>query len=144
ASTSLDVDVGRSARINVPPVVLSQRRKKTVMRSPRLKRRPERRLYSGNSPATPTSGRDFSRWPAFMWQLLHDIPPGASRGASCGVFVKILKPRLTSSDNRYVSSEVSAGGVFGTAIAATIVALAAMSGPFILAPFVVRLPGMPG
>ena len=77
-----------------------------------------------------------------MWQLLHDIPPGASRGASCGVFVKILKPRLTSSDNRDVSSEVSARGVFGTSHAATIVAHAAMSGPFIFAPFVVRRPGM--
>ena len=107
------------------------------MRSPRLKRRPARLLYSGNIPVTPTSGSDFSRWPPFMWQWLHDIPPGASRGASRGVFVKILKPRLISSDNGDVSSEASTSGVFGNSQAATIVALAAMSGPFIFAPLAV-------
>ena len=111
------------------------------MRSPRLKRRPERLLYSGNIPVTPTSGSDFSRWPPFMWQLLHDIPPGASRGVSCGVFVKILKPRLISSDSGDVSSEASASGVLGNSHAATIVALAAMSGPFICAPLDVCAPG---
>jgi len=67
-----------------------------------------------------------------MWQLLHDIPPGARRGASAGVFVKILKPRRISSDKRDVSSARSPRGFSGNSQAATIVALAAMSGPLIL------------
>ena len=111
------------------------------MRSPRLKSRPERLLYSGNIPVTPTRGSDFSRWPPFMWQLLHDMPPGASRGVSCGVFVKILKPRLISPASGDVSSEASASGVLGNSHAATIVALAAMSGPFIRVPLGVCAPG---
>ena len=34
--------------------------KQSTIRSPRLYSRPERRLYSGNMPATPTNGRDRS------------------------------------------------------------------------------------
>jgi hypothetical protein len=49
------------------------------------------------------------------------------------VFVKILKPRLISSDNGNASREGSSSGVLGNSHAATIVALAAMSGPFIFA-----------
>src|SRR6185436_13309436 len=144
ASTSGDVGVGSSSELNVPPVVFSLRRKHSAIRSPRLNRRPARLLYSGKSPATPTSGSDFSRWPPFIWQLLHDIPPGASRGTSRGVSVKILKPRLISSDSgNGPSAAASASGVFGNSQAVTIVALAAMSGPFIAGPLDVCVPGAP-
>jgi hypothetical protein len=67
-----------------------------------------------------------------MWQLLHDILPGASRGASTGVFVKSLKPRLISSDSGALSSDASASGFLGNSHAATMVTLAAISGPVIL------------
>jgi hypothetical protein len=49
------------------------------------------------------------------------------------VFVKILKPRRICSDNGNASSEASSRGVLGNSHAVTIVALAAMSGPFIFA-----------
>src|SRR5215216_7058596 len=75
ARTSGEVGVGRSPAATVSPVAFSLRRKQSVTRSPRLYKRPDRRLYSGNMPATSTSGSDFSRWPAFIWQLVHDIPP---------------------------------------------------------------------
>src|SRR5438094_654260 len=85
ASTSLDVCVGNSSGDSLAPVAFSLRKKQSTMRSPRLKRRPDRRLYSGNMPVTPTSGSDFSRCPAFKWQLLHDILLGAKFGTSVGV-----------------------------------------------------------
>ena len=55
------------------------------------------------------------------------------------MFVKILKPRLISSDNGNVSSVTSTSGVSGNSHAATIVMLAAMSGPVIFGP--VTAPG---
>src|SRR5437870_3205693 len=57
------------------------------------------------------------------------MPPGASRGASAGVFVKSLKPRLISSDSRDASSFGSTSGFRGNSHAAFIVTLAAISGP---------------
>src|SRR5262249_55450058 len=66
-----------------------------------------------------------------MWQLLQDIPPGASRGASFGVLTNSLKPRRISSDNREESSVRSTSGFFGNSHAATIVAVDAISGPLI-------------
>jgi hypothetical protein len=71
------------------PVAFSLRRKQSTIRSSRLMKRPARRLYSGNCPATPTSGSDFSRWPAFKWQLLQEIRPPVNRAASRGVSVKM-------------------------------------------------------
>ena len=100
ASTSGEAGLGTSSGASRPAVAFSLRRKQSVMRSPRLKSRADRRLYSGNIPATSTSGIDLSRWPAFMWQLVHDMPPGARRGASAGVLVNSRKPRRISSDNR--------------------------------------------
>src|SRR5580765_2350938 len=75
ASTSFDVAVGRtlgSFEESAVPVAFSLRRKQSTTRSPREYRRPDRLLYSGNIPATPTSGRERSRWPPFKWQLLQD------------------------------------------------------------------------
>src|SRR5262249_13025016 len=82
--------------------------KQSTMRSPRLNRRPARRLYSGNIPATPSKGRDRSRCPAFKWQLLQDMWLGVNCGASCGVSVKSLKPHLISFDSFELSSVGSA------------------------------------
>src|SRR4051812_31254662 len=121
ASTSFDVGVGSSSGLSVPPVAFSLRTKQSVIRSPRLNRRPDRRLYSGNIAETPTSGSDRSRWPAFRWQLVHDMPPGARCGASAGVFVNSRKPRRISSDSGDLSSEASVSGFLGTSHAATIV-----------------------
>src|SRR5262249_11797893 len=105
------------------------RRKQSTIRSPRLYRRPERLLYSGNIPATPTSGSESSRWPAFKWQLLQDIFPGANRGASCGVFVKIRKPHRISFESFESSSVASVSGFFGISHAVAIVVREEMSGP---------------
>jgi hypothetical protein len=132
ASTSGEVGDGGSAPFTSAPVAFSLLKKQSVTRSPRLYMRPDRRLYSGNIPATATSGSDFSRCPAFMWQLLHDIPPGARCGASTGVFVKSLNPLRISCDCRESSSDVSVNGFFGNSHAATIVTFDATSGPFIL------------
>src|SRR5439155_23891522 len=57
--------------------------------------------------------------------------PGASRAASPGVLVKILKPRRISSDSREASSCSSMRGFRGYSHAAFIVTVAAMSGPVI-------------
>src|SRR3954463_5723691 len=94
ARTSFDDVVGAGA--SFAPVAFSLRRKQSTMRSPRLYRRPDRRLYSGNIPAIPTRGRERSRCPAFRWQLLHETLLGVNCGVSPGVFVKILKPSLIS------------------------------------------------
>jgi len=83
---------------------------------------------------TPTSGSDFSRWPPFKWQLLHDIRPGASRGATDGVLVNNLNPRRISSESGDLSSDGSTSGFFGNSHAVTIVVLAAMRGPVIFGP----------
>src|SRR6185503_6423004 len=131
ASTSDDVGVGSSSAVSGPPVAFSLRRKQSVTRSPRLNSRPERRLYSGKTPAIFTSGIDRSRWPAFMWQLVHAMPPGASRGVSAGVLVNRRKPLRISSDNRDVSSVLSSSGFRGTTQAAFIETVAATSGPVI-------------
>src|SRR5438045_1650374 len=88
ARTSGEVVDGDSS--STPPVAFSLRRKQSTIRSLRLYKRPDRRLYSGNIPATPTSGSDRSRCPAFRWQLAHAIAPGANSFASAGVFVKSL------------------------------------------------------
>src|SRR6267142_1843340 len=130
ASTSGELGFGSSPGASAP-VAFSLRRKQSVIRSPRLYSLPERRLYSGNMPATSTSGIDLSRWPAFMWQLVHAMPPGASRGASAGVLVNRRKPRRISSDNRDVSSVVSSSGFRGNSQAAFIETVAAISGPVI-------------
>src|SRR5215208_1259827 len=66
ARTSGVVGVGSSSADRSLPVAFSLRRKQSVTRSPRLKSRPDRRLYSGNIVAMFTSGIDFSRCPAFM------------------------------------------------------------------------------
>jgi hypothetical protein len=50
------------------------------------------------------------------------------------VFVNSLNPLLTSSDRGDLSSEASRSGFLGNSHAATIVALAAMSGPLIFGP----------
>src|SRR5262245_2320980 len=60
------------------------------------------------------------------------MPPGANRGASAGVFVKMRKPRRISSDSRELSSVLSSRGLCGYCHAAFIVMLAAMRGPVIL------------
>src|SRR4029434_4979761 len=86
----------------------------------------------GNRPATSTSGIDFSRWPAFMWQFVHDMPPGARRGASAGVFVNSLNPRRISSESFELSSVLSVSGFRGISQAAFMLIEAAMSGPVIL------------
>src|SRR6185503_4659610 len=114
------------------PVEFSLRRKQSVIRSPRLYSLPERRLYSGNIPATSTRGIDLSRWPAFMWQFVHDMPPGAKRGASAGVFVNSLNPRRISSDSFELSSVLSASGLRGNSQPAFMLIEAAMSEPAIL------------
>src|SRR6266516_2845379 len=59
------------------------------------------------------------------------MPPGASRGASAGVLVKILKPRRISSESREASSFSSMRGFRGNSHAAFIVTVAAISGPVI-------------
>ena len=59
------------------------------------------------------------------------MPPGASRGASAGVFVKILKPRRISSESREVSTVLSTSGFRGNSHAAFIVTVAAISGPVV-------------
>src|SRR5258705_5903700 len=97
ASTSGEVGVGRSSVVSGPPVAFSLRRKQSVMRSPRLNSLAERRLYSGDTPAMLTSGDDFSRWAAFMWQVLHDMPPGASPGSPPAVVVEDPATRPASS-----------------------------------------------
>src|SRR5437016_11613969 len=129
ASTSLDVCVGNSSGDSLAPVAFSLRKKQSTMRSPRLKRRPDRRLYSGNMPVTPTSGSDFSRCPAFKWQLLHDILLGAKFGTSVGVFVKILNPQRISFESCEPSNCLSLSGSLGSSQAVTMVVAAGISGP---------------
>src|SRR5262245_35532174 len=80
-------------------------------------------------PATPTSGSDRSRCPAFRWQLLQDMRPGANAGASAGVLVKSLKPQRMSADSFESSRLLSVSGFFGKSHAVTIVVRAGMSGP---------------
>src|SRR5437867_7477147 len=111
ARTSGEVVDGESS--STPPVAFSLRRKQSTIRSFRLYKRPERRLYSGNIPATPTSGSDRSRCPAFRWQLLHDILLGANCGASCGVLVKSRNPHLISCESLELSKDLSVSGFFG-------------------------------
>src|SRR5437016_12741842 len=108
--------------------------KQSTMRSPRLNKRPDRLLYSGNMPATPTKGSAFSRCPAFRWQLLHDIWLGANSGASCGVLVKSLKPHLISFESFELSSVLSSSGFFGTTQAVAIVVREETNGPLSLMP----------
>src|SRR4051812_26565970 len=127
ANTSFEVVAGGS--FTFAPVAFSLRRKQSTMRSPRLYRRPERRLYSGNMPATPTNGRDRSLCPPFRWQLLQDILLGANCGASPGVFVKIRKPQRTCFDKVDWSSAGSVSGFFGKNQAVTIVVRAETRGP---------------
>src|SRR5262245_24304318 len=83
-------------------------------------------------PATLTSGIDFSRWPAFMWQFVHDIPPGARCGASVGVFVKRRNPRRISSESFDLSRVLAVSGFCGNSQPAFIDMFAAISGPAIL------------
>ena len=59
------------------------------------------------------------------------MPPGASFGASCGVFVNRRKPRRISCDSFELSSAWSVSGFFGNSHAAFIETVAAMSGPVI-------------
>src|SRR5262245_49710056 len=132
ASTSFDVVVGRSP--SPEPVAFSLRRKQSTIRSPRLYRRPERLLYSGNIPATPTSGSESSRWPPFKWQLLQDILLGANRGASPAVFVKIRKPHRISFESFESSSVQAVSGFFGNSQAVTIVVREEMRGPLSVKP----------
>ena len=85
-----EVGVGSSSAGRSPPVAFSLRRKQSVIRSPRLNNRPSAGRYRGKR-AGHTDQREatFSRWPAFMWQLLQDILPARGAGTSTGVFVKI-------------------------------------------------------
>ena len=99
------------------------------MRSVRLYSRPDRRLYSGNIPATPTIGSDRSRCPAFKWQLLQVILLCVNWAASAGVFVKMRKPQRMSADNRESSSVRSDSGLRGTSHAVTIVVADGINGP---------------
>src|SRR5215813_13300719 len=112
------------------PVPFSLRTKQSTIRSASVYRRPARRLYSGNIPATPTSGSDFSRCPPLRWQLLQEIFPGARCGTSPGVFVKILNPHLMSFDSFESSSDGSVNGFRGKSHAVIIVVLAEISGLF--------------
>src|SRR4029077_14601349 len=96
------------------PAAFSLRRKQSTMRSPSVYKRPDRLLYSGNMPATPTSGSDRSRCPPFRWQLLQEILLGVNRAASAGVFVKIRNPHRISLDNGDVSNVESVSGFLGT------------------------------
>ena len=121
--------MGNSSGDSLAPVAFSLRKKQSTMRSPRLKRRPDRRLYSGNMPVTPTSGSDFSRCPAFKWQLLHDILLGAKFGTSVGVFVKILNPQRISFESCEPSNCLSLSGSLGSSQAVTMVVAAGISGP---------------
>src|SRR5215469_13999640 len=82
-------------------------------------------------PATATRGRDRSLWPAFRWQLLHDILPGANCGASCGVSVKMRKPHRISFDRVDLSSDGLVNGSLGKNHAVTIVVREETSGPLI-------------
>ena len=120
---------GGSSPSSRRPVAFWLRRKQSTMRSPRLNNRPERLLYSGNIPVTPTSGIDRSRCPPFRWQLLQDILPGVNRAASTGVFVKIRKPSRISFESRESSSVGSVSGFFGNSQAVTIVVREAINGP---------------
>src|SRR5262245_52593183 len=67
-----------------------------------------------------------------MWQFVHDMPPGARRGASAGVFVNSLNPRRISSESFDLSSVLSVSGLWGNSQAAFMLIEAAMSGPVIL------------
>src|SRR4030095_690254 len=67
-----------------------------------------------------------------MWQFVHDMPPGARRGASAGVFVNSLNPRRISSESFELSSVLSVSGFRGISQAAFMLIEAAMSGPVIL------------
>src|SRR5215510_14833779 len=67
-----------------------------------------------------------------MWQFVHDMPPGASRGASAGVFVNSLNPRRISSESFELSSVLSVSGVRGNSQPAFMLIEAAMRGPVIL------------
>jgi signal transduction histidine kinase len=91
------------------------------MRSPSVYKRPDRLLYSGNIPATPTSGSDRSRCPPFRWQLLQETLLGVNRAASPGVFVKIRNPHRISLESFDVSSDASVSGLRGKSHAVTIV-----------------------
>src|SRR5438093_12500167 len=138
ASTSFDVVVGSVSRsssgvpalpVSSTPVAFSLRTKQSTIRSPSVYKRPERRLYSGNIPATPTSGRDLSRCPPFRWQLLQDTLLGVNLGASPGVLVKIRNPQRISFDSVESSRLESFSGFFGNSHAVTIVVRAGISGP---------------
>src|SRR6185369_13712201 len=67
-----------------------------------------------------------------MWQFVHDMPPGARRGASTGVFVNSLNPRRISSESFELSSVLSVSGLRGNSQAAFMLMEAAMSGPVIV------------
>src|SRR5215510_3713580 len=67
-----------------------------------------------------------------MWQFVHDMPPGARRGASPGVLVNSLNPRRTSSESFDLSSVLSVRGLLGNSQAAFMLIEAAISGPVIL------------
>ena len=64
--------------------------------------------------ATPTRGRESSRWPPFIWQLLHDIWPCMNSAASAGVFVKIRNPKRIWSATRELPSVGSVRGSLDT------------------------------
>src|SRR4051812_26366678 len=132
ASTSFDVAVGTTLGAfdaSAAPVAFSLRRKQSTTRSPNEYRRPDRLLYSGNIPATPTSGRERSRWPPFKWQLLQEIFPGTNCGASLGVSVNILKPQRISFESFESSSVESVSGFFGKFQAVAIVVREETRGP---------------
>src|SRR5207247_6683784 len=130
ARTSGEVVDGNSS--STPPVAFSLRRKQSTIRSLRLYKRADRRLYSGNIPATPTRGSDRSRCPAFRWQLLHDILLGANCGASCGVLVKSRNPHLISWESLELSKDLSVSGFFGKYQAVTIFVAEETNGPLSL------------
>src|SRR5262249_4898859 len=138
ARTSFEVVDGRSSPSSASaplasdwtaPVAFSLRRKQSTIRSPRLYKRPERRLYSGNIPTTFTRGSDRSRWPAFKWQLAQETLLGVKRGASAGVLVKIRYPHRMSLESFESSSVRSASGFLGISHAVTIVVREEISGP---------------
>jgi hypothetical protein len=138
ARTSFDVGDGnlscspvgrRSSSASTRPVAFSLLRKQSTTRSARVNKRPARLLYSGNIPATPTSGSERSRWPPFKWQLLHETLLGVKRAASTGVLVKIRNPHRISADSFESSNVGSVSGFCGTSQAVTIVVVEGISGP---------------
>src|SRR5262249_61303134 len=102
--------------------------KQSTTRSARLISRAARLLYSGNMPATPTTGRARSRWPAFRWQFAHETLPPVNRAASRGVSTKMRYPNLICSDSFAQPAIGSLSGSCGICHAVTIVVLAAISG----------------